>query len=257
MTYTDSRLNDNDVRNCHNKQVLFNYFAGLVDNRSDPLVRSVFIRYNEDTGLPIMRLFSYDESIATAWAIRNGLHRRHAAALVREGYILAAREGADGYSNFELLAELKHLAFDVRDRITMPDGTVWAIAAPPVDQVPAAEELTFVGDYAVWMEIDGAPRDLDEEDLPEGVFKSHFAAPDPEAESHDHTKDDRVLSQVTKFAEACRSGAMRASTKEELHAMAQAMMPDVTVITSVEDDDDDEFVRIPLDSLLPSSQGLH
>ncbi|TCJ38880.1 hypothetical protein [Parafrankia sp. BMG5.11] len=257
MTNTDPRLNDEDVRNCHNKQILFHYFAGLIDGRSDPLVRALFIRYNEKTESPVVRLFSYDESIATAWGIREGLYRRHAAALVREGYILAAREGSDGYSNFELPAELEHLAFDLVDRITMPDGTVWAIAAPPVDQIPAPEDLTFVGDYAVWMEINGVPHNLDEDDLPESVFRSHFATSEPESEIQDYTGRDRVRKQVTKFAEACRSGAMCASTKEELHAMAQAMMPDVTVITTVEDDDDDEFVRIPLDSLLPPSQGLH
>src|SRR5690349_10162245 len=93
---TDTRINKDDLLDLHEKEdrYLEGYWNGVVAGRPDPGIRAVYIRYDEEEQRPKLRLFSYDELIATAWLIGLGVHRWVAAALVKEEYVIAAPFGA-------------------------------------------------------------------------------------------------------------------------------------------------------------------
>lgn len=183
------------------------------------------------------------------------MYRRFAAALVREGYVLAAREHTDGYADFDVPAGKEHLTYEVLDRLTLPSGEIWAIAAPCPNEWPQARELTFVGDYAAWFEVDGNKRSLDAEDLPASIFKSSNMTGKPFGRRKHQTAvplsadaiPAHLAPQVAALSAAAQSGNIVASSKEELLAKLQALAPDVTLVLSI-DEDDEGTVTVPLNS---------
>ena len=243
---TDERLNIDEVKTAfeatiHDQKA---FFDGLVDGRDDPLVRATYIRFDETECCPIMRVFSYDEIIATAWLLRGGMHRRVAAAMAREGFVMAARESAEGCANYEVPCDKNHLDYKVIDRVTMPSGDVWAIAAPHHEKWPEPDELLFVDDYAVWFELDGEPRSLDDEDLPQDIFAScslrvnGFRRPQC---SVDNQLSDQVppeLEAQLAVLQTALSNGIDAASDEELRAKLQALIPGIPVIVTVEECDD-------------------
>ena len=151
---TDTRINKNSLLDLYKEEnkYLEGYWAGVVTGRSDPGIRAVYIRYDEEEQRPKLRLFSYDELIATAWLVAQGIHRWLAAALVKEEYVIAAPFGA--WVN----APREDYQFV---NVTLEDGAEWAIGTADVSDA----DLGFVEDYAVWGSDGGKLLDLSSEEF--------------------------------------------------------------------------------------------
>lgn len=171
--FTDDRL---DTKACiklrlTNLVTTHYYYLGMMSGRDDPLVRAAWVRYDEETARPVHRVFSYDELIATAWLLHGGLDRHSAPALVREGWVIAARMEEDEAAYFGWPEERNGLTYAFWDTLIMPNGDRWLIAAPVREQWPAADDLLFRGDYGCEFVKDGEYRDLDDEELPRDLFR--------------------------------------------------------------------------------------
>ena len=146
---TDTRIDKDSLLNLYTEEnkYLEGYWAGVVTGRSDPGIRAVYIRYDEEERRPKLRLFSYDELIGTAWLIAQGVHRWVAAALVKEEYVIAAPFGAwvnAPREDYEFV------------NVMLEDGSEWSIGTANVSDA----DLGFVEDYAVWGSDGGKLLDL-------------------------------------------------------------------------------------------------
>lgn len=159
--YTDKRLITSALkkaaRRAHAAQNT--YWRGLLSLRADPGVRAVKIVYDEASKKPGYRIFNYDEMIALGCLLVLGYPKRHAAAMVAQGFASAKPAGA----SFQLVGTLTYSYFTLK----LNDQSLWEVACPV--EVPF-EDLEYVGDYAVWLEHQGKKIDPADTAFPKGLI---------------------------------------------------------------------------------------
>ena len=135
----DTRLDQKTVESSFTSKgdYLAGYWAGVICCRSDPGVRAMYVRYDEEIDGPVFRPFSYDELVATAWLIARGVNHRLAALLVHKEHVMALEDGAP---NEHLCEEYEF------ESVILNGGVRWLIACGD----PAEVDLTYLQDYACW-----------------------------------------------------------------------------------------------------------
>ena len=140
---------------------LLAYWEMVFSGRADPGVRGFLSRLPEDKTTAIFRPLTYQESVAAAWLIRGGMHRRLAAAMATERYAVASPMGSDP----PVRPDLDYMR---PNEIALSDGAQWAVTV----STALPTRLALVENYSVFLVQDGCFLDFDHHAYPAELITS-------------------------------------------------------------------------------------